>query len=642
MRILLVVFLGVFLGGCSLLSPPVFTPPSYAHALPKLMQDVVPTSNQGTWYQEAFFMPWTQKGLDITAEDATWPWRVYLPFKGYYGETKQPRTQAWFDTLREEANIEALGSLNQNAITLENSALRNFPTHLPLFRSFAKAGEGFPFDYNQNTRISLMTPLKLSHYSKDGGWAFVLSSSSFGWIPASAITIIDQTLQEKIQRSPKTMILQDHTPLVSTRFETYAKLGTLLPLLDQNTAFKVEKDLHVTSLYLNPEQTQPWPLPMNAQTLAHVAQTLLNEPYGWGGLFDHRDCSAMTKDFFAPFGLWLPRNSAAQKKSGTYLSLKHLSNKEKEAMITRFGKPFLTLLYLPGHIMLYAGTHENTPVVMHNVWGIKTSLLGLEGRGVIGKAIVSDLHVGANHPLVASSDLLLSRLEGMTLVSQKSPQERLANAYPDAISHITDNTVWFHDGTKLPFDDGEEKDAAMLLENPSIKDHFFAPYPALLPLQIPTSNPGRARNDAFFKALYGQTKEEVESRLVAVRWLPSHTNQLLRFHGDHGAAKALQAVSDALDALPPELISYVDNPAGTHNYRTIAKTNRLSAHSYGIAIDINTQKGDYWQWSKTGAYRNQIPEIIVHIFEKHGFVWGGRWKHFDTFHFEYRPELVNP
>ena len=30
---------------------------------------------------------------------------------------------------------------------------------------------------------------------------------------------------------------------------------------------------------------------------------------------------------------------------------------------------------------------------------------------------------------------------------------------------------------------------------------------------------------------------------------------------------------------------------------------------------------------------------IVRIFEKHGFIWGGRWYHYDTMHFEYRPEL---
>jgi len=39
---------------------------------------------------------------------------------------------------------------------------------------------------------------------------------------------------------------------------------------------------------------------------------------------------------------------------------------------------------------------------------------------------------------------------------------------------------------------------------------------------------------------------------------------------------------------------------------------------------------------------NEIPWEIVHIFEKHGFIWGGKWYHYDTMHFEYRPEMIAP
>ena len=60
----------------------------------------------------------------------------------------------------------------------------------------------------------------------------------------------------------------------------------------------------------------------------------------------------------------------------------------------------------------------------------------------------------------------------------------------------------------------------------------------------------------------------------------------------------------------------------------------------GAAIDINTKSSDYWLWSSGGAYRNRIPFAIVEIFERHGFIWGGKWGHFDTMHFEYRPELL--
>jgi len=40
------------------------------------------------------------------------------------------------------------------------------------------------------------------------------------------------------------------------------------------------------------------------------------------------------------------------------------------------------------------------------------------------------------------------------------------------------------------------------------------------------------------------------------------------------------------------------------------------------------------------AFKNELPWEIVRIFEAHGFIWGGKWYHYDTMHFEYRPELI--
>ena len=64
-----------------------------------------------------------------------------------------------------------------------------------------------------------------------------------------------------------------------------------------------------------------------------------------------------------------------------------------------------------------------------------------------------------------------------------------------------------------------------------------------------------------------------------------------------------------------------------------------------MTIDINVAQSDYWRNFKPDSkgvysYRNRIPWKIVEIFEKYGFIWGGKWYHFDTMHFEYRPELL--
>jgi hypothetical protein len=68
-------------------------------------------------------------------------------------------------------------------------------------------------------------------------------------------------------------------------------------------------------------------------------------------------------------------------------------------------------------------------------------------------------------------------------------------------------------------------------------------------------------------------------------------------------------------------------------------------HSFGIAVDINVACSDYWHDVVTDEtakvdYRNRIPAEIIEIFENNGFIWGGWWYHFDTMHFEYRPELL--
>jgi hypothetical protein len=70
-------------------------------------------------------------------------------------------------------------------------------------------------------------------------------------------------------------------------------------------------------------------------------------------------------------------------------------------------------------------------------------------------------------------------------------------------------------------------------------------------------------------------------------------------------------------------------------------------HSYGVAIDINLNLSHYWQWdckckdeNVPLTYKNLISAKVVELFEKHGFIWGGKWYHYDTMHFEYRPELL--
>ena len=201
----------------------------------------------------------------------------------------------------------------------------------------------------------------------------------------------------------------------------------------------------------------------------------------------------------------------------------------------------------------------------------------------------------------------------------------------------------------MTFDDGERhKSCQRLLTNPSLKDMFYTSYPAVMPTKGPglDIDPGRVRNEPFFLKMYGDCRKgEVAKSLVDVVWLPKKWGKTVRVTRINGVARHLREVSNELDQLPPSFDNYLIPPGGTLNCRTIAGTSRLSAHGTATAIDIGTKHSHYWQWSRpdpTGRYvwHNEIPAEIVRIFEKHGFIWGGKWYHFDTMHFEYRPEIL--
>ncbi len=223
----------------------------------------------------------------------------------------------------------------------------------------------------------------------------------------------------------------------------------------------------------------------------------------------------------------------------------------------------------------------------------------------------------------------------------------LVRAYPAAIAGVEGDFLVLRDGTRFKISDGRaDKSFDQLLEHPDIDDMFYANYPAGTTPRQPAKNfdPGRVRFEPLFVAMYGDCKRnEVTRKLRAVEWLPRHRGGKVMITTANGIDKALEGASRALDELPESLITYVKPSAGTYNCRAIAGSTARSMHAYAAAIDINTAWTDYWRWASHPAepvWKNRIPIEIVRIFERHGFIWGGYWYHFDTMHFEYRPELL--
>lgn len=244
------------------------------------------------------------------------------------------------------------------------------------------------------------------------------------------------------------------------------------------------------------------------------------------------------------------------------------------------------------------------------------------------------------------------------------PEARiLAAAYP-GIAQAVENgaagcVLVFADGQRLPFSDGRVLNPEQRLADADLAAVLSQPYPQgqiRVPVQT-GQEPGRWRNYPLLQAAYGRTKAEVEANLDTVDFL----GVPLRFNRNNGAFAALQGVAGEIAAdsalmayLKPILVAghagqpdaVLDNKyVSSWAWRTIAGTARLSPHAFGIAVDINnpfTGKPKYWRWRKSGRpvrAIDPVPWKLIAVFERHGFIWGGKWHHFDTMHFEYRPEF---
>ena len=226
--------------------------------------------------------------------------------------------------------------------------------------------------------------------------------------------------------------------------------------------------------------------------------------------------------------------------------------------------------------------------------------------------------------------------------------DALVAAYPDHLARYEGNDLIWKDGTRMPIADGRTgKSFQELLDQPDLKDQFAFPYPVGADVKQPAVNedPGRIRFEPFFLKMYGDCRKgEVAKRLKPVAWLPSRGGGRLSVTGVNNVDERLAAVVKDLDTLPAETTKYLVPSAGTYNCRVIRNTSRLSVHSFAAALDINNKQADYWELLKdrTGAlvWRNRVPGVIGEIFERHGFIWGAKWFHVDSMHFEYRPELI--
>lgn len=374
-------------------------------------------------YEKKYFRVWNIKKSEVSLNEAMWAHSTYK-VGNTYGENLQLLEQSFYDTLLDNANYKNYKTLNKKGLTLKRLDIRAMPSNKPILLDPTKAGEGFPFDYLQNSSIAANKPVIISHYSKDKKWVFVESSFAYGWVKSANIVVLNEKYTEKWQQAEQIFITKEGTPIYSVdgEFLFKSRIGMMLALVKEDetsyTVLTVSKYKNKKALFIKSKLDKTIAskniIEFNSENINKILKEVSKTNYGWGGMYAQRDCSSTLRDFYTPFGLWLPRNSYQQSISGEVTSLVDMTNDARVKLINEKATPFRTLIYKKGHIGLYVGRYKEVPIIYQNVWGVKTKKDGVEGRFIIGKPIFSTLEVGSNLKNYDTNASMLSKLKSFT------------------------------------------------------------------------------------------------------------------------------------------------------------------------------------------------------------------------------------
>lgn len=379
-------------------------------------------------YFKQYFKAWSpidkQKALVIDNDE--------ILTKEWYNQTLTPCSLKWRKQIISNSNVREYGKIGKYGIITRNTNLRCLPTIMPWFLNPNQDGEGYPFDYLQFDILYIGRPVFVSHLSLDKNFAYIqIPDYASGWVKIQDIAFLSQQQAKKWQEHKISIIKTEDTPLFTSKgnlIET-AKLGTHLPILSYNKKYiivavpyptlnhkfefvsaKLALDCCVTDIQQ-----------FNAENLRKLIKELLFMPYGWGGYLGNRDCSAMIKDLYSTFYIWMPRNSSSQNLwfSKNSINLEQKTSQEKLEIIAKQGIPFKTLLYAKGHIVIYSGIYNNQPIIFHAIWGNKTLHNGIKGRNIIGKTVFSTTLFGKELKFIDKSrDLFLQNIDSMLILEE--------------------------------------------------------------------------------------------------------------------------------------------------------------------------------------------------------------------------------
>ena len=322
----------------------------------------------------------------------------------YYLEEKMPEdptayyingkkaTKEYFDAIDANRALDTIGDTVKIrfGFSVRRAELRTYPTN--------DFGVTDPDDLFYDDLLSSQClpylPVVILHESADGNWYYVFFNGFGGWVSADAIALCEsredwlkrQTPTEFLvvtgreirlpydqgckQLSSLLLPMGTVLPLVKTEdapFSVRMRIGygcytVLLPIRGDDGMIKDEYAFVSAS-----EDVSVGYIPYTSENVIRQAFKLSGDRYGWGGSGYSNDCSGVLGEIFRCFGFAIPRVASLiiSANSMKTTDLSEMTDAERMAEILKY--PAGSMMFFPGHIMLYLGVVDNEPYVISSV-----------------------------------------------------------------------------------------------------------------------------------------------------------------------------------------------------------------------------------------------------------------------------------
>ena len=266
------------------------------------------------------------------------------------------------------------------AVAKRRADLRLLPSNL---------ADDFHYDSLQATVLDPLEAAAVLHDSADGQYCLVETANYAGWLKSADLVFVARDEWREFVAPQKFLtVTANRKTLAVDGEEVLFQMGARLPLVGKN---RVRLPGGRTLVVNDSSGLNVGYLPFTRENIFRQSFKFLGDEYGWGGLDSSVDCSAFVMDVYKSMGIMLPRDSdwqeiateAAGKVSG-----------DRTARLNAVkGSPSGSLLFKPGHVMMYLGTDdEGEPLVIHAASSYFDFSSGYGKKIYIRQVLVSDLH----------------------------------------------------------------------------------------------------------------------------------------------------------------------------------------------------------------------------------------------------------